>query len=247
MKNDKEEQTLKNYINITLEEYKTLRNEIRQCSANTLTVLYIGFGAIGVLCAVGFPLINSEKTVDSGLIIFGLFVPIIALGISFLILAEATRLKRIGDYICFIEFKLSSFFKEITEKKLKNWTSFQKIIENRLLFTHASINLSEPLIWERWLRCSSTDECPKNKFNLSSRSSWAYILRIGLLGIISFLSFVIAAYYMNCLSGSKVPLDWKINITIFLSTSYALTWVIIYYMGQKITKTSSINMNEKDN
>jgi len=242
MKDDKEEQTLKNYIDVTLEEYKALRNESRQCSANIFTALYIGFGAIGILCAVGFPLLNGEKTVDSGLIIFGLFIPVIALGISFLILAEATRFKRVGDYICFIEIKLSSLFKEITEKNIKNWTSCQKIIENKLLYPHVSIDLSEPLIWERWLR-----ECPKKKFTLAGHLNWVYVLRIGLLAIISFLSFGTAVYYMKITSESKLSLDWIIFITIFLSISYGLTWVIIYCMGRRITKTSPVNMNEKDN
>ena len=249
MKNDKEKQAFKNYIDITLEEYKSLRNESRQCSANTFTALYIGFGAIGILCAVGFPLLNGEKTVDSGLIIFGLFVPIIALGISFLILAEATRLKRVGDYICFIEIKLSSLFKEITEKNIKNWTSCQKIIENKLLYPHVYIDLSEPLIWERWLRCSSADECPKKIFTLTGRSNWAYKLRIGLLLAISCLSFGIAAvYYMQIPPESELFLDWtKISITIFLFIFFGVIWVIIYRVGQGITKTSCINMNEKDN
>jgi hypothetical protein len=250
MKNDKEEQALKNYIDVTLEEYKALRNESRQCSANTFTVLYIGFVAIGVLFAAGFPLISGEKTVI-GLIIFGLFIPIIALGISFLILTEAIRLKRIGDYICFIEIKLSSLFKEITQKNIKNWTSCQKIIENKLFFPHVSIDLSEPLIWERWLRCSSVDEYPKKKFTLAGHLKWAYVLRIGLFAIISFLSFVIAAvhyYYMIITPECKLSLYWiKISIIIFLFMFYGLFWVIIYRIGQKITKTSPVNMNEKDN
>lgn len=248
MKNDKEEQTLKNYINVTLEEYKALRNESRQCSANIFTALYIGFGAISVLGAVGFPLIAVEETVNSGLIIFGLFIPILATGISFIILGEATRFKRVGDYICFIEIKLSSLFKGIPQKKIENWTSCQKIIENKLSFPHVSIDLSEPLIWERWLRCSSVDECPKKIFTLTGHLNWAYALRIGLLGIISFLSFGIAVYYMKITPESKLFLDWiKITITIFLFIFYGLIWVIIYRIGRRITKTSPINMNEKDN
>jgi len=240
MKNDKKEQALKNYIEVTLEEYKALRNESMQCNTNIFTALNIGFAAIGVLCMVGFPLINGEKTLDSGLFVFGLFIPIMALGITFLILTEATRFKRVGDYICFLEIKLSLLLKEITEKNIKNWTSCQIIIENKLLFPHVSLNLSEPLIWERWLR-----ECPKKIFTLVGHLDWIYKLRIGLLGIISFLSLGIAIYYIRNASESKISLDRLEIITIFLS--YGLIWAFIYYMGQKITKTSPVNMNEKDN
>lgn len=277
MKKDKEDQAFKNYINVTLEEYKTLRNESRQCSANIFTALYIGFGAIGVLGAVGFPLIAVAETVSSGLIIFGLFIPILATGISFIILGEATRFKRVGDYICFIEIKLSSLFNEIPQKKIENWTSYQKIIENKLSFPHVSINLSEPLIWERWLKCSSVSntfslkkffknyisclkylgcwkkfsKCFKKQFPLAGHLNWAYALRIGLLAIISFLSFGIAAvYYMKITPESKLFSYWiKISITIFIFIFYGLIWVIIYRIGQSITKISpiNINMNEKDN
>ena len=241
MKNDKKEQAFKSYIDVTLEEYKSLRNESMQCNANIFTSLYIGFAAIGVLCMIGFPLIIGEKTLDSGLFIFGLFIPIMALGITFLILTEAMRFKRIGDYICFLEIKLSLLLKDITENNMNNWTSYQVIIENKLLFPHVSINLSEPLIWERWLR-----ECPKKIFTLVGHLDWIYKLRIGLLGIISFLSLIISVYYyINNASESKISLDW-FDITTFI-LFYVLIWLFIYYIGQKITKTSSVNMNEKDN
>jgi len=243
----KGELALRDYIDVTLEEYRTLRNESRQCSINMFTALYIGLGIIGIILAVGLPLL-TEKTIIIGLVIFYLFIPILAIGVAFLVLGEAVRFKRVGDYICFIEIKLSTLFKGIPQKKIENWTSCQKIIENKLSFPHVSIDLSEPLIWERWLRCSSVDECPKKIFTLTGHLNWAYALRIGLLGIISFLSFGIAVYYMKITPESKLFLDWiKISITIFLFIFYGLIWVIIYRIGRRITKTSPINMNEKDN
>ncbi|GAG99560.1 unnamed protein product, partial [marine sediment metagenome] len=210
----KGELALRHYIDVALEEYRTLRNESRQCSVNMFTALYIGLAIIGIILAVGLPLL-IEETIIIGLLILYLFVPTLAIGVAFLVLGEAVRFKRVGDYICFIEAKLTLLFKESYGVKIENWDSWQREIEKALLLTHIPIDISNPLAWERWLRGAPKESflnnlrdsllclrhlkdwaqllaCLKVQFPLTGHLGWVYGIRIGIFAIISIFSWGVA-------------------------------------------------------
>lgn len=262
---------VKDYIDVTLEEYKTLRDEALQCSINIFSVLSIGLGVIGVILAVGFKLIGDEK-ISIGLFIFYLVAPVLATGMALLVLGEVARMKGLGDYICFIEVKLSLFLEEFCNKKIeRNWTSWQEQIRKKLALPRTLIDLSNPLAWERWLRSPSTGEnCKesskenfsfrdfvscfrhltnwegfsrwvKRQFPVAGHLHWRYASHIGLFGILSFISYFIGVYY----TFTKGLLA-LLAIVVPLFIAYLLVWIVIYVIGRKLAaKTPPIVLPRK--
>jgi len=259
---------VKDYITATLEEYKTLRDESRQCSINMFSVFSIGLGAIGIIAAVGFNLLKGE-TVVIALLIFYLFIPILSIAIAFLWIGEAARFKRAGDYICFIEVKLSLLLKRTNNKEIisfsNNWSSYQEKIEEKLKFEqHVPIDLSDPLAWERWLRgvplredfslkkfppISLKNFFPdikgwfahlEKQFILTGHLGWVYKLRLG-----TFLSLSILGWLIACIFTFYYGQWLFILLAIITAIFYYIAWRIIYGIGKKIAvKTEPITVND---
>lgn len=96
---------------IIMEEYKALRSEIVQCLQSRVTILALGFPAVGALVAAGLAFLTRRKPywIPSALII-GLGVTMTSLYIVDLWSEETFRMARASYHNCFLESKLDSLF-----------------------------------------------------------------------------------------------------------------------------------------
>ncbi len=68
-------------------------------------------------------------------------------------LGELARFKRAGDYICFIEYKISLILDEFYNSKIKDtWKDKQKALESISELNQSILPLGRPMLWELWLR-----------------------------------------------------------------------------------------------
>ena len=120
MGEDKEKEM---YLNACLEEYKTLREESRQASINMITSLAIGLGVTIFLALSGVNLFVDGFTLTPGeiyylLCVFCIILPLLLGLIIALWLGELARFKRAGNFICFIEEKISMLLNDFYETRL---------------------------------------------------------------------------------------------------------------------------------
>ena len=179
------------YLNACFEEYKALRNEIRQASVNMITSLSIGIGGSALLALASFNLFGSStSTINSNNLImllstFCILIPLLLGLVTAFWLGEVTRLKQIGNYLCFIEAKISMLLDDFYKNKIeKKWPKIQTNIERKLKIPHTKSELGRPLQWETWLRSFKSDKI----FSTSGHMKWIYMIRLGLL----FVSFSLA-------------------------------------------------------
>ncbi len=214
---------LQYYINVVLEEYKTLREESKQASINMFTSLSIGLGIVGVIIAGAFSIWNSEPMIT--LIALYFLIPIFILTATFLWLGEAMRFKRAGDYLCLIEAKLSMFLQNSLGEFKESWHLRQGEFEDKLRFPHANIDFSDALGWEQWLRDMIDKPAPFGHLAL------IYKIRLGFFMLIFSASFATGVYLTFA---SEKWSKFIIVIVIFLGLIYLGAWIFIYFEAKKL-------------
>src|SRR6266516_2526583 len=99
------EDALKIYIALVTEEYKTLRDESKQASVNMWTAVQWGAVFIGATIGLGLTQWTAGGPITP--LAFDIVVPSFSGFIMAFWLGEAARFKRVGDYLCLVEQKLS--------------------------------------------------------------------------------------------------------------------------------------------
>ncbi len=181
-----------NYLMACIEEYKTLREESRQASVNMITSMSIGIGVAALAMVTGITSTSSASESAIPIVILCGIIPFLLALITSFWLGEAARFKRAGDYICFIEFKISIILDEFYANNIeKKWKENQEKFETELKIPHTKLPLGRPMQWEHWLR------------DVGHMKS-LYAFRLGLL-IIAFLAplaigigYAIRSYSIDC-------------------------------------------------
>ena len=231
---------LQNYLQILAEEYKSLREESRQISINMFTSFQWGAAILGILIAAGFTQWNKVHVVV--ILTFLVIVPFITAITMFMWLGEAARFKRVGDYICMIEQKVGIVLGDFKEKiNLKEkWDFYKNDIEKSLKLSESTIDLSDPLAWEGWL---------KDLKDRGGHISKIYLIRFLLFPILMGISFLIGAYYV--FTHPKFIPSWAKFLSIPEVKISITTILIISFLFIVITITLALffakNLNVKTN
>ncbi len=180
---------LKFYFALLTEEYRSLRSESMQASVNMFSAYKWGATAVGVIIGAGLTQWNEKHSIV--LLVFFVLVPAISCMSMLIWLGEATRMKRAGDYICLIEEKASLLLKEFKRQyNLKcKWDRRSDEIQKDLLMSPSELDLSDPLVWERWLR-----EGRERGFARGHQMGF-YLIRLGFFPAVMTSSLAIASYY----------------------------------------------------
>jgi len=183
---------IKEYLSIVAEEYKSLRDEIKQASINMFSSLNWGAAILGLVIAAGFTQWNKQHAVV--LLIFFIFTPLFSAMTMFLWLGEAVRFKRAGDYICLIEQKAGMVLDDVKQKYSikENWDQLKRHIEEsiRIPSTSNDLDLSDPLAWEQWLKDM------KGKGPTVGHLAMIYKIRLGFFILLMSFSFITGNYYV---------------------------------------------------
>lgn len=164
----------------------------------------------------------------------------------FLWLGEAERFKRVGDYICLIEQKAGMMLEEfkIQNKIEDEWSHYiVNELEKSINLSHSSLDLSDPLAWEQWL---------KNMKGKEGHRPWIYIFRLASFLMLMCVSFLIAVYY-TIIHPQFLPDAWRepvkhlipephIKILILFISSFVMisaTVLIAYIHGKKFDVTTN--------
>jgi hypothetical protein len=107
-----------NWLDVSMEEYKTLREESLSSMKGQQTIFNIGTATMGVLVASAFNF--WDKPLLSGLILMA-FIPLTAYLILFIWIGEVARMMRAGYFISLIEKKINSHFKKEDVLSWENW------------------------------------------------------------------------------------------------------------------------------
>ena len=187
------EDNAREYLLLLAEEYKSLRDESKQVSINMFAALRWGAAVVGVVIAAGFTQWNEEPAVV--LLIFYVVVPVLSVMSMFLWIGEAVRFKRVGDYICFIEQKAGMILDEFKSRTgiREKWEKVQREMEENLLINHTVLDMSDPLVWEQWLRDMKGK---KGKSATEGHVSWIYRIRLSFFPLAMVFSFLTATYYV---------------------------------------------------
>lgn len=244
---------IKQYLSILAEEYKSLRDESKQASINMFDALRWGAAVLGVVIAAGFTQWNKQHAVV--LLTFYIVIPVLSAMAMFLWLGEAARFKRVGDYICLIEQKagmILDVFKQQNAVKEK-WGALQKQIEEKIAISHSSLDLSDPLAWEQWLKDM------KGKGPTEGHLAWLYKIRIAFFPLLMLFSFLTGTYYV--LTHPRFVPSWleqfrsfipeaKNNAVILLLLSIIIifaTTLMAFVIGRRLdVKTEPIIRNQPE-
>ena len=157
-------------------EYNAMREEINNAHSHIFLTMQISLGAVGVI----LPILHTFKD-DLVVIHFFLLIlfPWISACAVLTILAESQRLKRAGDYICFLEEKVKLLWQpsDTLSQYEKVWERRQNDVEDWLRIKHTDLKLSDPLCFEHWIRCLDMGE-----FSYG-RSSFIFVMRFALIYI----------------------------------------------------------------
>ncbi len=181
---------VKQYLAMLAEEYKSLRDESKQASINMFAALRWGAAVLGVVIAAGFTQWNKQHAVV--LLTFYIVIPVLSAMTMFLWLGEAARFKRVGDYICLIEQKAGMILDEFKRQYgvREKWESLQSQIEKSIQISHSSLDLSDPMAWEQWLKDM------KGKGPTEGHLGWIYKIRLAFFPLLMLFSFLTGTYYV---------------------------------------------------
>lgn len=241
-KNDTHGLDLSDFVSVILEEYKTLRAESIQCSINMFSAFSIGLGIVGAMAAGGFIVWSQAHLIT--LLVLYIFIPVVVASCTFLWLGEAARFKRVGDYICLIEMKLSLIFRETYDhigdyKQL--WPSLQKQIEQNLRLPHVDADLSSPLGWEQWLKNVRSSR-PKERIRTAGHLGWVYAARL-----VGFMAIFVSSWIIAILLTLEYEKSlFKSYFLFVMIPLFLVFWGGIYYIAARkiYAKTESINLEK---
>lgn len=181
---------VKQYLSLIAEEYKALRDEIKQVNTNMFFIFQFGFAALAGVIVAAFTQWNAKHEVV--LLVFYVIVPAICGMTMILWLGEAIRFKRAGDYIYFIEDKVGMILDDFKSKHgiKKKWEKLQAKITEDLLLKHSDVDMSDPIVWEHWLRDN------KGKCITQGHLKTIYFIRLSFFMLVMIFSLLIATYYL---------------------------------------------------
>jgi len=108
-----------NWIEIAIEEYKTLRAESIEAIKTQQTTLKLGTAIAGAVVISGFNLWDKTLLPD---LIFLVFIPILCYIILVIWIGEVSRMMRVGHYLTIVENKISKAFPDATNLLFyENW------------------------------------------------------------------------------------------------------------------------------
>jgi len=237
---------VKQYLSLIAEEYKSLRDESKQASINMFAALRWGAAVLGVVIAAGFTQWNKQHVIV--LLTFYVAVPLLSAMAMFLWLGEAARFKRVGDYICLIEQKAGMVLDEFKRQYAikEKWAELQKHIEENIVISPSSLDLSDPLAWEQWLKDM------KGKKLTEGHLAWIYRIRLAFFPILMLFSFLTGTYYV--LTHPRFIPTWlipfenlvpetKTGVVILILSSILIIFTAVlmaYIIGRKLdVKTKS--------
>lgn len=243
------------YLSLLIEEYKSLRDESIKTSENMFAALRWGAAVLGVVIAAGFTQWNKQHAVV--LLIFYIIVPLLSGMSMFLWLGEAVRFKRVGDYICFIEQKAGMIIDDFKSQTNINekWKMLQQEIEKNLLMHHSTLDMSDPLVWEQWLREM------KGKSITEGHLTLIYLIRFSFFPILMILSLLFATYYTlshpkyipplfsplkNCVPEPKNGIYILISSGLIIIIFSMLIAGIIIWRVKKKTKSTIRTLSESE-
>ncbi|MGA2916014.1 MAG: hypothetical protein ABSE89_08325 [Sedimentisphaerales bacterium] len=105
---------------IILEEYKAIRAEILLCLERRITIISYGLTSVGVLVGAGVTSLNYSHS-EFAILVFLVVLPVTALYVLNIWLAETHRVRRASHYNWYIEKKLAAV-EEFADKPLE-WES----------------------------------------------------------------------------------------------------------------------------
>jgi hypothetical protein len=109
----------KDWVDIALEEYKTLRTESLEALNGQQSTLKFGTTIAGAIVLSGFNLWDKTFLPD---IIFLVFIPLICYIILVIWLGDVARMMRAGYFITLIENKISKAYPEVPDVlSFENW------------------------------------------------------------------------------------------------------------------------------
>lgn len=242
------------FLKACFEEYKSLREESRQASVNMISSISIGMGAAALVTVAGITSwVDDQSNVP--LFVFLFIIPLLLAVILSFWLGEAARFMRVGDYICFIELKVSMLLNGFYNNNIENnsseikWSEIQYNIENRLKLPHTDLKMGRPMLWEQWLRkiwkASKAKKSLARFFSTSGHMPWIYALRLGLQLIILDFSLGIGIYRLWIYNGFENinNTQWAIIIS-FLGIFILFNWFVINQSRKLIIKKDPIDLNE---
>jgi len=210
-------------------EYNAMREEINNAHSHIFLTMQISLGAVGVI----LPILHTFKD-DLVIIHFFLLLlfPWISVYAVLTILAESQRLKRAGDYICFLEEKvrlLCTTTDSLQKQYIEGWDKNQKVIEAWLNIEHSNLKLSSPLCFERWIRDL---EMRKSSYG---RSNPIFIMRfVSIYGTLPVFAIFVSIFIQ--IRGESI------NCVIYCLMLLAdiVTLGIIYYVSRKICRENKV-------
>lgn len=210
-------------------EYNAMREEINSAHSHIFTTMQIAFAAAGAL----LPIIYNYKNELIVIHFFLLLVfPWISVYAVLMILAESQRLKRAGDYICFLEEKarlLCTTTDSLQKQYIEAWDKKQKVIEDWLNIKHSNLKLSSPLCFEHWIRDL---EMLKSSYG---RSNPIFIMRfVSIYGTLPVFAIFVSIFIQ--IRGESI------NCVIYCLMLLAdiVTLGIIYYVSRKICRENKV-------
>ena len=170
-------------------EYNAMREEINNAHSHIFTTMDISLVSAGALSSIIYNYKNELIIIHFFLL---LLFPWISVYAVLTILAESQRLKRAGDYICFLEEKvrlLCTTTDTLQKQYIEVWDNKQKVIEDWLNIKHSNLKLSSPLCFESWIRDL---EILKSSYG---RSNVFFIARFACIYIaIPFFSIIVSIF-----------------------------------------------------
>lgn len=170
------ENPTKDYVNVALEEYRTLREEVKQSNVNQFQSLSFGSAAVSVLLSAGF--YASDKIPLTTVIVFSLFVPLLSFFSTFLWLGEIARMVRAGNFIVFIEKKIETIV-EIPPGLSAKQEGFDP-----------GGNATAPLSWERYLRDK------RDTGAIQGHMVWVHKVRLWIFPVVALISWGMGGFYL---------------------------------------------------
>lgn len=171
-------------------EYNAMREEINNAHSHIFLTIQISLGAVSILLSILHYFKDDLVVIHFFLLILFSWISACAV---LTILAESQRLKRAGDYICFLEEKVKLLWKPTDSLRtlyVDVWDEKQKVIEDWLTIKHTNCKLSAPLCFENWIRCLDM-----GVFSYG-RSSFMFIMRFALIYIAIPATSIIASRLM---------------------------------------------------
>lgn len=229
------------YVRLIELEYLAMRDEIRSSHSHIYLSLQICFALVAASVTIA---VNMKAYPVLIHIILSIFVPFVCFTTIMMILSESIRMKRAGDYICFLEKKSELLFQDNAFfRHSKTWDKTQINIEKWLHLEKSDLKMIAPLCYEQWIRESNVKKAYYGRGNFLTQIRFLIIFAIALFSILysefflefDFESIDHTSWFCNIHLG--------IRILAFLSNGMLLFYTL--FQGISFRKNTKIIHNAK--